>query len=190
MLWKHNNVKICVQNRATVNPLRVYCRRPILAAARSAWVCGRSLGGNVGPNGCISCECCVLSGRGLFVGLIRRREESYRVLYGVTITLYTYGEQAEEVRLTEKERTAESNANIKTSDKSRTYPPNPRDNDVVVKRDTLQSDQIVLLLSYESEFEETQQFLVCADDADLCGEHICLNDSEKTNKNCVGSLPC
>ena len=112
------------------------------------------------------------------------------MLYGVTITLYTYSEQAEEVRLTEKGRMAESNANIKTSDKSRTCPPNPRDNDVVVKRDTLQSDQIVLLLSYESEFEETQQFLVCADDADLCGEHIFLNDSEKTNKNCAGSLPC
>jgi len=66
-------------------------------------------------------------------------------------------------------------------DKSRTYPPNPCENDVVVKRDTLQSDQIVLLLTYEFWFEGTQQFLVCADEADLCGEHICLNDSEKTN---------
>jgi hypothetical protein len=109
MLCKHNNITICVQNRATVNPLRVYCRRPILAAARSAWVCGRSLGGTAGSNGCISCECCVLSGRVLFIGLIRR-PESYRVLYGVTITLYTYSEQAEKVRLTEKERMEESNA--------------------------------------------------------------------------------
>jgi hypothetical protein len=73
--------------------------------------------------------------------------------------------------------------NIKTPDKSRTYPPNPHDNCVVVKRDTLQSDQIVLLLTYlyEFGFEGTQQFLVCADEADLCGEHICINDNEKTN---------
>jgi hypothetical protein len=27
----------------------------------------------------VSCECCVLSGRGLFDGLITRPEESYRV---------------------------------------------------------------------------------------------------------------
>jgi hypothetical protein len=27
----------------------------------------------------VSCQCCVLSGRGLFVGLITRPEESYRV---------------------------------------------------------------------------------------------------------------
>jgi len=27
----------------------------------------------------VSCECCVLSGRGLYVGLITRPEESYRV---------------------------------------------------------------------------------------------------------------
>ena len=44
------------------------------------------------------------------VGLIRRPEESYRVLHGVTITLYTYSEQTEEARLTEKERMEESNA--------------------------------------------------------------------------------
>jgi hypothetical protein len=62
--------------------------------------------------------------------------------------------------------------NIKTPDKSRTYPPNPRDNDVVVKRGTLQSDQIVLFLTYEFGFEGTQQFLVCADEADLCGKHM------------------
>jgi len=71
--------------------------------------------------------------------------------------------------------------NSKTPDKSRTYPPNPRDNDVVVKRDTLQSDQIVLLLTYESGFEGKQQFLVSADEADLCGENKCLNESEEKN---------
>jgi len=64
----------------------------------------------MGSNGCISCECCVLSGRGLCVGLIRRPEESYRMLYGITKTLYTCNEQAEEVRLTHKERMEESNA--------------------------------------------------------------------------------
>ena len=64
----------------------------------------------MGSNDCISCECCLLSGRGLFVGLVRRPEESYRMLYGVTITLCNCNEQAEEVRLTEKERMEESNA--------------------------------------------------------------------------------
>ena len=58
---------------------------PILVAARSkAWVFGRSLGGIVGSNPSggwisVSCECCVLSGRGLRDGLITRPEESYQV---------------------------------------------------------------------------------------------------------------
>jgi len=50
----------------------------------------------------------------------------------------------------------------------------------VVKRDILQSDQIVLRLTYEFGFEGAQQFLACADEADLCGEHKCLNDSEES----------
>ena len=55
-----------------------------VAARSKEWVCGRSLAGTVGsiPAGGIDsvyCECCVLSGRGLFVGLITRTEESYRV---------------------------------------------------------------------------------------------------------------
>ena len=60
---------------------------PILVAALSkAWVCGRSLARIVGSNPVgarmsVSCECCVLSGRGLCVGLITRPEESYRVWY-------------------------------------------------------------------------------------------------------------
>jgi hypothetical protein len=42
----------------------------------------------------ISCECCVLSGRGLCDGLITRPEESYRVCCAwmwsnATITLFT-----------------------------------------------------------------------------------------------------
>jgi len=53
---------------------------PIPVAARSkAWVCGRSLAVIVGsnPTGSIDicCESCVLSGRGLGVGLITRPEE-------------------------------------------------------------------------------------------------------------------
>ena len=46
----------------------------------------------------VSCECCVLSGRGLCDGPIPRPEESYRVWVcqwvwsGATITLYTYQE--------------------------------------------------------------------------------------------------
>jgi len=30
---------------------------------------------------CVSCKCCVLSGAGLYYGLIPRPEESYRVWY-------------------------------------------------------------------------------------------------------------
>jgi hypothetical protein len=48
------------------------------------WVCGRSHAGIVGSNPAgawmsISCECCVLLGRGLCIGLITRLGESYRV---------------------------------------------------------------------------------------------------------------
>jgi hypothetical protein len=55
-----------------------------VAAWSKAWVCGRSLAGIVGSNPAgawmaLSCECCVLSGRGLCDGLITRPEESYRV---------------------------------------------------------------------------------------------------------------
>jgi hypothetical protein len=54
------------------------------AAARSnTWVCGRSHAEFVGwnPGGAwmfVRCENCLLSGRGLCVGLIARPEESYR----------------------------------------------------------------------------------------------------------------
>ena len=59
-------------------------RKPIPTTARSkAWVCGHSIAGIVGSDPAgdmnVSCECCVLSGRGLCVGLITRPEESYRV---------------------------------------------------------------------------------------------------------------
>jgi hypothetical protein len=58
--------------------------QPIPAAARSeSWIWGRSLAGIAGSNPAgtrmsVSCECCVLSGTGLWVGLITRPEESYR----------------------------------------------------------------------------------------------------------------
>ena len=58
---------------------------PIPAAAKSkACCCGRSPAGTAGTNpaGCmdaIYCECCVLLGRSLCVGLITRPEESERV---------------------------------------------------------------------------------------------------------------
>ena len=57
---------------------------PIPVAARSnAWVCGRSLAGTAGSNPAegmdVSCECCVLSGRGLCDGLMTTPEESYRL---------------------------------------------------------------------------------------------------------------
>jgi hypothetical protein len=57
---------------------------PIPVAARSkAWACGRSLawiaGSNPSQGMSVSCECYVLSNRGLCVGPITRPEESYRV---------------------------------------------------------------------------------------------------------------
>jgi hypothetical protein len=58
---------------------------PTAVAARSnAWVCGRSLAEIVSSNPArswmsVCYERCVLSGRGLCVGLITRPEESYRV---------------------------------------------------------------------------------------------------------------
>ena len=51
----------------------------LLVAARSkAWVCGLSLAGIAGsnPGMFFSCECCVLSGRGIFDGPIAYTEES------------------------------------------------------------------------------------------------------------------
>jgi hypothetical protein len=52
------------------------CQRMMLMADPG----GRSFVGIAGTNPArawVSCECCVLSGRGLFVGLITRPEESY-----------------------------------------------------------------------------------------------------------------
>jgi hypothetical protein len=56
---------------------------PNLVAALSlfkTWVCGRSLAGTAGSNTAgtvhVSCECCLLSGIGLCLGLIIRPEES------------------------------------------------------------------------------------------------------------------
>jgi hypothetical protein len=55
-----------------------------VATLSKAWVCGRSLAEIAGSNTArgmdiFYCECCVLSGRGLCIGLITRLEESYRV---------------------------------------------------------------------------------------------------------------
>jgi hypothetical protein len=58
---------------------------PIPVAARfKAWICGRSLTGNVGSNPAgamnVCRDYCVLSGRDLCAGLISRPEESYPML--------------------------------------------------------------------------------------------------------------
>jgi hypothetical protein len=64
---------------------RLYREEWTPVAVRSkARVCGCSLAGIAGSNPAgarlsISCECCVLSGRGLCDGPITRTEESYRV---------------------------------------------------------------------------------------------------------------
>ena len=62
------------------------CKSSISVATRSkAWVCGLSLAGicgfefRQGSQISVCCECCVLSGRDLCVGMISRPEESYRV---------------------------------------------------------------------------------------------------------------
>jgi len=57
---------------------------PIPVAARSkAWVYSRSLSEIVGSNPAgsmdVCVKCCVLSGRGLYDGLITRPEKSYRL---------------------------------------------------------------------------------------------------------------
>jgi hypothetical protein len=57
---------------------------PISEAEKSkAWVCGCSLAAIVGSNSAwvmdVCCECCVLSGRDLCVGLITSPEKSYRL---------------------------------------------------------------------------------------------------------------
>jgi len=57
---------------------------PISVAPSKAQVCGRCLGGAAGSNTAgawmsASCDGCVLSGRGVCIGLIHRPEESYQV---------------------------------------------------------------------------------------------------------------
>ena len=55
-----------------------------MAAVSKAWVCGRSVAGIAGSNPTggvdVRCECRVLPGRGLCVGLITRPEEFYRCM--------------------------------------------------------------------------------------------------------------
>jgi hypothetical protein len=65
----------------------LHIRGPIPLAARfKEWVCSRSLAGTklripLGTWKCVCCEFCVLSGRGLRVGLITRPGESYRLWF-------------------------------------------------------------------------------------------------------------
>ena len=67
------------------NSTAVKMEMPIPMAVRcNTWACGCSLAGIAGSNLAaggmdVSCECYVLSGRGLCVGLITRPEEPYRV---------------------------------------------------------------------------------------------------------------
>ena len=67
----------------TVYTGRSQKKTPIpVAVGSKAWVCGRSLAGILGSKPAesmsVSCECCVLSGRGLCVWLIARLEDSER----------------------------------------------------------------------------------------------------------------
>jgi hypothetical protein len=55
-----------------------------VVASSKAWVCGQPLAGIAGANPIgewmsASWECYMLSGRGLYIGLITRPEESYRL---------------------------------------------------------------------------------------------------------------
>jgi len=64
-----------------------------VAARSKAWVYGSSPAEIVGSNPTggkyVSCECCVLSGRGLRVGLITRPEGLYRMWCVVVCDLET-----------------------------------------------------------------------------------------------------
>jgi len=75
--------------------VRTAVNQPVSVAARSkAYLCGRSPAQIVGSNPIgawmfVCCECCVLSGRCLCVGLITRTEESYRLWCVVECDLET-----------------------------------------------------------------------------------------------------
>jgi len=91
------------------NP-KVFSPMPMPVAERSkAWACLLRLRVRIPPGAWmyVSCECCVLSGRGLCEGLIPRTEESYRlwcvwVWSGKTITHWTFSEKVEDIRLRHK----------------------------------------------------------------------------------------
>jgi hypothetical protein len=74
-----------VPERANLKDMECIFLYNCIGARFKVCVCGRSLAGIAvsNPTGsvCLSvcCECCVLSGRGLYVGLITRPEESYRL---------------------------------------------------------------------------------------------------------------
>jgi len=71
------NSKECSYAAATQILTKLNVHLPVTVAARSkAWACGRSLAGIASSNptgGVDACrKCCVLSGRGLCVGLVTR----------------------------------------------------------------------------------------------------------------------
>jgi hypothetical protein len=84
-LWFSDLNFICISYAPRAMCAVIILGKPIPVATWSkAWVCSHLLASIVGsnPTGAwlsVSCECCVLSGRGLCVGLITRAEESYRV---------------------------------------------------------------------------------------------------------------
>jgi len=66
-----------------LNCMKLICRCQWPRGLRLGF-CSRSLAGSTGSNPIgasmsVSCECCVLSGRSLYEGLITRPEESYRM---------------------------------------------------------------------------------------------------------------
>jgi hypothetical protein len=79
-----------------------------VAARCKAWVCCHSLTGFVcsNPTGRmdVCCECCVLSGRGLCVGLIIRPEESYRLWCVSVISDFCYEESQTDCALSDHEK--------------------------------------------------------------------------------------
>jgi len=75
---------LCIHIAACIEPSGRAVEGEVCGRLPAVTVCSNPTGG---MNACR--ECCVLSGRGLYVGLITRPEESFRLWYVVVCDLET-----------------------------------------------------------------------------------------------------